>query len=286
MRRTIALAAGVLVAVLAPAQTLAADEPPTCQGQSATIVATDAPIYTVNGTAGDDVIVVTGSGASDFYGVSGNGGDDLICLVGHFASGVEVFPVVSGGPGQDSLLVRTGDSPDALHISEGMEAMDIDLGGSYNSLELANPLGSGTVRSGLRGSSLAVLGVDVMDLDLRDGTLSVDDGAGNFAVDGFSAVWANGMDVTIGGSGGDDRLTVVGCRIVMRGRRGNDFFRAISKGLDCPRGKARLRGQQGDDYFSGTSGRDVLVGGPGRDKANGRGGVDRCVAEIRHKCEK
>ncbi|WP_340538202.1 hypothetical protein [Nocardioides sp. GXZ039] len=47
----------------------------------------------------------------------------------------------------------------------------------------------------------------------------------------------------------------------------------------------RVDGGPGDDELVGWIRRDVLIGGPGRDSADGRADVDRCVAERRVSCE-
>ena len=67
------LVAVSLVVLAAPAATsYAADEPPTCLGQTATIVGGDGQ---VTGTEGADVIVASGISTVDALG-----GDDLVCL--------------------------------------------------------------------------------------------------------------------------------------------------------------------------------------------------------------
>ena len=46
-----------------------------------------------------------------------------------------------------------------------------------------------------------------------------------------------------------------------------------------------LLGGRGDDILRGAPTPDQLYGGSGRDRANGRGGRDTCVAEVRRRCE-
>src|SRR5436189_197840 len=73
MKTLLPLAALLACAAFIPASTAGADEPPTCQGAPATIVADGSgPVF---GTAGPDVIVGT-TGADTIYA---GDGDDLIC---------------------------------------------------------------------------------------------------------------------------------------------------------------------------------------------------------------
>ncbi len=46
-----------------------------------------------------------------------------------------------------------------------------------------------------------------------------------------------------------------------------------------------LLGEGGDDTLVGGLGNDVLIGGGGHDVADGKAGADRCVAEVRSRCE-
>ena len=49
---------------------------------------------------------------------------------------------------------------------------------------------------------------------------------------------------------------------------------------------ATLDGRGGNDVLQGGLSDDTLIGGPGRDVANGSFGIDRCVAEVRKRCER
>ena len=88
---------------------------------------------------------------------------------------------------------------------------------------------------------------------------------------------------------GDDHDNVIqvgrGCEGVVHGGGGDDRL-LPGDGRGCPRDAgSRLYGDRGDDELTGTSFDDLLVGGRGRDEAAGRGGTDRCLAEITSSCE-
>lgn len=85
---------------------------------------------------------------------------------------------------------------------------------------------------------------------------------------------------TINATARDDDLVVWGCGNTIRGRGGDD----VLTGYDCdggPKLGVRIDGGAGNDYLTGTLFRDQLIGGPGRDRADGRGGGDRCAVEIK-----
>jgi Ca2+-binding RTX toxin-like protein len=78
-------------------------------------------------------------------------------------------------------------------------------------------------------------------------------------------------------------FSLFGCDSDIRGGGGADLLLAGSN--DCLGRVTTLRGDAGDDVLVGREGRDWIVGGSGIDRADGRGGKDHCVAEIRRHCE-
>src|SRR3954468_17311646 len=102
MKKLLPLAALLACAAFLPASTAGADDPPTCQGEPATIVADGSgPVF---GTAGPDVIVGT-TGADAIFG---GDGDDLICGApdGATADGGDT---IFGGDGADTIIGFLGD---------------------------------------------------------------------------------------------------------------------------------------------------------------------------------
>ena len=101
------LVAVSLIALAAPLSTAyAADEPPTCLGQSATIVGGEGQ---VTGTDGADVIVASGSSTVDALG-----GDDVVCL--------EVRSVVPAVSEESPVVEVNAGSGDDVVSSEGLDS--------------------------------------------------------------------------------------------------------------------------------------------------------------------
>jgi hypothetical protein len=118
MMRIATLVAVSLVVLTAPvSKSYAADEPPTCLGQSATIVGGDG---LVTGTDGADVIVASGISTVDALG-----GDDLVCLeMGSVVLGAsEESPVakVNAGPGDDVVSSENLDAWSTPQDGQGWE---------------------------------------------------------------------------------------------------------------------------------------------------------------------
>ena len=252
---------------------------PLCQGHAATIVAGSS----VEGTDGNDVIVATGA---NIQSVSGNAGDDLICLYGPlYGDGFEL-PEVSGGPGIDSLVVRGGPDRDFLAVWDDIEKLDISLGPDQDKLRMYEGLGVGGTGV-IKGGDGDILQVREFSksvrVDLEDGVLELD-GTGKYTVSGFSRISASAPRVFMAGDRRANGLMASGCRVTVQGGRGNDVL-IISASFCDVRG-ARVSGQKGDDLMVGDSQNDVLLGGPGEDRARGRGGRDRCVAEMENSCER
>lgn len=98
-----------------------------------------------------------------------------------------------------------------------------------------------------------------------------------------------GMDILCGAAGKDILKGKVGID-VMLGGGGNDKLIGgpdIDIGLGGP-GKDKLKGGFGTDYLLGEAKNDVIKGqaGPNDLADGGRGGKDRCVAEIEVSCER
>jgi Ca2+-binding RTX toxin-like protein len=272
----------------------------TCQGKPATIVAAPGDRF-VDGTAGDDIIVVQ-TGPVFVWAGSGN---DTICVSGPLGSSrSRKYTKVNGEEGEDSLEVRGSNEADVL-LYEQVESADLRLGGGDDVLgvtlyEVAP--GNGVFEGGQGSDLLDVYSDWPMTVDLADERITFDGADGSYRLRGFADVEADASrlvlsgdgrpnhlegeacDLTIGGGGGADELRAFhspgdDCRVLLRGAKGDDHLVGTS-------GNDKLLGGPGDDYLVGAVGNDVLMGGPGRDRANGKPGRDQCVAEVERGCER
>ncbi len=114
---------------------LADDE--TCNGKPATIVVSTPPAESapVDGTPGDDVIVVT---TPNGLTVNGLGGNDTICGAGRTS--------MTGGEGNDELWVATP-NPDAIVVVQGDEGDDV-IHGSDSVEFIEGGTGNDTIQGG------------------------------------------------------------------------------------------------------------------------------------------
>lgn len=251
-------AAALVAALLVPVPSAQAAPPPTCQGETATIVGTPADDH-ITATPDADVIVALAGDDT----VLGLGGDDLIC----------------GGDGADVLRGGAGD--DRLHGQR--EAWSSDRGGTYLTPD---------VLEGGAGDDLLDVGDDprradwgshgVLDFHRAGSAVTVDlaagtaTGAGTDTLVGAPAVGCGtgcaGVvvlgsaydDVLLGsedddslvGNAGDDRL---------EGRGGTDELRAEDGAGQGPADDDTLSGGDGNDYLVANRGRDSLSGDDGDD---------------------
>jgi Ca2+-binding RTX toxin-like protein len=303
----------VLVATLGvpapPAQAAA-----TCRDKTATI---EASAGTVEGTAGPDVIVVSGTNTKVLAG----DGDDTICVVGgagvvsvDAGAGNDVVDTTASevptdtvlGPGADTFVggpqsdtVRSsGDAAtDTVATGAGRDTVTtyangpvvVDLGPDDDILSFNATAGTAGSQLDLGDGSDLLLVEDAVDLsvDLAEGTL-VQKGVVSKLV-GAEDVQASGHDVVVRGDDSDNDVRVTGCRVTLSGAGGDDVLAQIGKPAQpdptC-KVKAKLSGQGGKDRLHGLSGRDTLIGGKGRDVANGGSGRDLCRAEKERRCER
>jgi Ca2+-binding RTX toxin-like protein len=267
----ITLAVTVLGPVTATSSVAAA---PTCLGKPATVVISGSE-QQGEITEGDDVIVSSGSEVQ----ILAQGGDDLICVTGKAQFTIGGPSYVEGGDGDDQLRLRT----DASFIEvSGVESIDIRLEGKIR----LSGAKSGTVVATKAGSVATLYGYSEVKVDLEDHLLRVD--GHQLAIRAFDHLWGFAPVVDLTADAGPDSLVGVGCRITLRGGKGDDRLEARSddRGGTCEARGARLLGLKGDDKLFGSALGDVLLGGPGRDTAQGRGGKDRCDAERTKGCER
>ncbi len=179
----------MLAALVAVAQPVAAQDAAevSCAGQVATIVGTTPG--TINGTAGDDVIVGT-AGADT---INAGAGNDVVCGLG----GADL---IRGGNGRDIIL--GGNGPDDIRSGLGN---DLVWGGA----------GNDTIRAGF-GRDVVFGGPHADTIAGGPGNDVVRGGTGNDRVSGSNGSdlveGGNGSDILAGGNGND----------YLRGGAGND----------------------------------------------------------------
>ena len=203
---------------------------PTCDGKTATIIATEEETF---GTDGPDVIVATDASRL----IDGGGGNDAICARSEPRSGVRLF----GGAGND--VVRGG---------PGKERLD---GG----------LGRDRVNGG-GGRDIAVFASDHgVKVDLAAGTAQTASGSETLTRIAV-VIGTPGNDVLLG-HGGADSLYAGDGDDILRGRSGNDALYG-KNGSDRVYGGAgsdSLHGYADSHIEPSSDSDDVLVGGDGAD---------------------
>ena len=203
----------LLFALLLTAPSQAA--PATCHGKTATLV--QSSDESIEGTPGDDVVVLTNTAQDRVNVFDGNGGDDTVCAVGE-------------------NLIRLGDGDDWVQTGAGDDRV-LDSGG-------ADHLDAGAGRDFLdyRGRSTG------LSIDLGAGTVTGPDGSGS--IHGFEGVAGSSSDDVLRGSDAADRFENSGGHDEAFGLGGNDTFTAPSA-LLCRGGLGGMvsHGGAGRDSF-------------------------------------
>lgn len=252
MRRLIAGAALIVVALVFVADAVGEGETPRCRGHRATIVGSEGPDV-LHGTPGRDVIWA-GGGDDAIEGALGN---DLIC----------------GGPGND--LIHGGRGNDLLDGGPGTDRVLGDLGDD----KLTGGPGNGDEVGG--GLGIDTLSGGPGDFDLVHGDYGYDrmdggPGAGDIA--SFATAVAGGKGTGIWASLKAHRA---------RGDGHDRLFRfeslegsAFRDTLIGNRQANTVDGGPGDDTLIGAAGADTLIGGQGKDGCRGaKGRSESCGRE-------
>ena len=194
----------------------------------------DASTLTLNGGAGNDVLVSFG-GSQTLNG--GDGNDRLHTIGGNLgaagASGADVF---NGGNGVDTLV---------LGGVSGLAGYTVDLGNTA--------VGAQLITAGANSSTFTLSGIE--NVEGSDGNDSITGDANANLLQG-----ALGNDSLSGGDG-NDSLNGGGGSDILNGGNGNDT-------LDAGYGNDTLNGGGGDDWLYSGSGNDALDGGAGADWAS------------------
>jgi Ca2+-binding RTX toxin-like protein len=281
MRVHLALAGLVvpLVCALGQATSAAGAAPPTCQSLPATMTSDGGP---VTGTQGDDVISTTG-----LVDISALGGNDVICLeAGRVDAGPgnDSVQSLSAAPSSSPVAIVTvlGDGDDTLAVSSGR--YDASLGAGADRVVVGGFDLSGSFNGGADRDGLLFTDTTRIEVDLRHGGVVM--GGQTFEVTGIEDVTATADRITIRGDSKRNTFDLTGCIVKGYGGGGNDALGLGSpRGVSCTSRNQQLYGQVGNDRLTGNRLANVLVGGGGRDAAYGKGGRDRCSAEVEVGCE-
>jgi hypothetical protein len=190
--------------------------------------------WTVNGTPGDDVILVSFDEPTSQISVSLNGTTSM-----RPAAKVKKL-VINGGKGDDTITVDLGSQVLACVINGGAGTDTITCPDS------------GAVVHGNAGDDVINGGAGTDTLYGDAGNDTINGGAGNDKIRGGAG------DDTLNGGDGDDAIY---------GDAGNDT-------LDGGAGNDKIDGGAGNDTLTGGAGDDKLYGGAGDDVLNGQGDAD------------
>lgn len=241
----------------------------------------DAGIVTVNGTAADDTIVLSGNLDFQSFTVTIISDSDATVIEDFNRNEVDRV-IVFAGDGDD-LVINTLLTPTEINGEGGNDSLE---GGFAN-----DSLFGGQGNDVLLGRN----GDDLLDGQGGDDTLSGVNGndtllgsAGNDVLNGN-----NGDDIIIGGLGDDTLLGQAGNDVlngngdddVIFGGDGDDVVNGGTgldnifggDGEDTINGNGdndTIRGGAGDDKVIGGSGDDIIIGGSGDDTLEGLGGND------------
>lgn len=264
--------ASLTVAVPVSAEATAAE----CQGKPATIVQAEG---TVQGTAGDDVIV-----GGDRTRVLAGDGNDTVCTTGGD---------VDGGLGEDSIEMRLAAGNDWGATLTDLEHFDVVFldtlaHASLRWTETPAVLTGSVSRPEPAGThdGSVIAKAEKVTVDLQRGFVKLGPGL-VLTVDGFKDASAVGRHVRVRGDDQRNYVHVAGCDVVASGGDDNDHMWIEPNKAAGNCAPARLLGQRGNDRLYGGRGIDVLIGGPGRgDTAVGWHGNDTCIAEHKDECER
>lgn len=214
--------------------------------------------------------------------------------------GIESFESFDAWPfsSEETYDLRfRGSRADERLDARAWDHLDVAMGGGVDQVvasrldDGATLTGGGQAGDALDLSQAVGPLADPVTIDLATGRSSVDGLLpARMTIAGFTRLRFEATIVRFTGSAAPERVTIRACTTNADGGAGADrldFDRLPasscgSRAYDGP----RLTGGAGDDVLVGSrSTDDTLVGGPGRDRADGRDGVDTCVAERRVSCE-
>jgi Ca2+-binding RTX toxin-like protein len=180
-------------------------------------------------------------------------------------------------------------------VDVAARAARVDLRGGNDLLGLSGPARGAVEVHASGGSgvdSIVSGGGESLLVDLPHGVVRLlsgsPDGVTTADVSGFEDVGAYSRQTTVIGDAGRNTIRTYGCPSRVQAGAGDDIVVFTSKGEESPQQDCfgEISGGPGDDLLVGSHVDDVLLGDRGRDEARGRGGSDRCVAELELTCER
>lgn len=216
---------------------------------------------TINGTGGDDDIVLSlvGGGDTTHFTVTGTSGAG--------ESGLQIGEIATLGSRVTVNLLAGND-----RFTGELNGVDTDVfGGDGNDVISANT-GDNRVEGGSGDDSLAA--------NAGDDTILGGDGDDRIAdAGGLNQIDAGDGDDEISGGLGNDSIDAGAGDDYVRARVGDDtvFGGAGRDTIHGDLGDDRLSGNAGGDYLNGGDGDDTLLGQGGRDKLHGAAGNDRLI---------
>jgi hypothetical protein len=242
---------------------------------------------------GDDVVDTrAASSGRSFLGPGadtylGGPGSDFVKAAGNPGSGASIgdqeVDVIDVGAGSATIYTGAPGKANADTIDVGDGKSTVYWNGYQTSGQVGFGAGSHQMKVSLRGD-------EQRHWLLGNG---VDPGASDTLVHWTGVVrdiavldFPDNATVTVRGGGKANKLTADVCHATLKGEGGNDVLRLNLDSDDhCKGRERRLLGGAGADKLVGSPYGDVLIGGAGRDAADGRGGTDRCQAEVTRNCE-
>lgn len=246
------------------------------------ITAASVKSISLEGSAGDDRIDLSGVTAVEFTNLTGTtvqGGDGNDTIIGS-----ALDDRLIGGAGDDSILAGAGN--DLLNGSFGNDTLfgeagvDLIFGGS--GLDILDGGADSDILKGQKDNDLLTGGAgnDTLEGGSGDDTLagnqgndSLIGGGGNDSLSGgelseliTGLIAGSGNDTIEGGDGDDQIVAGDGADKICAGD-GNDFVNAGT-------GNDTVFGNAGNDLVFGGGGKDILIGGSGNDTLRGQGGLD------------
>jgi Ca2+-binding RTX toxin-like protein len=239
------------VGVVASSLTFIAVSPASAVTYPACTITASTNGQTVTGTAGNDVICVTGSTIT----VNAGAGNDTVVVTG-------ANDVINGQDGVDTIDASGGST-----VTENGGTGNDSLIGSPTADTLNGNTGTDTITAGA--------GNDVVNTDPTEiATVTMGDGDDTF--NGGTAA-----DSTVDGGAGNDSITGTPGDDDLTGGVGDDVIYGISgnDAEDGGDGVDQLNGGTGDDTLIGGAGNDTISGGDGTDNLQGSAGDDTITGD-------
>ncbi|MDT8853539.1 hypothetical protein RNZ50_00530 [Paracoccaceae bacterium Fryx2] len=210
----------------------------------------------IGGTARNDLLMATGSGAA---ALTGGAGDDI--LVGGAGAAR-----LSGGEGADIFVIPANGQANVItDFQPGVDRLDLTL------MPMLHSVGQLQITATATGAWLQ-FGGTVITLISADGTPILPGfftSAGLLGLSRYAPVLlAESPSGATTGTAGPDLLRGTARADILDGLGGDDTLRGAG-------GNDRMFGDTGDDLIFGAAGADTLNGGSGADTLKGGGGNDR-----------